>query len=214
MGDIMEYTSKSCAEFTALTASKEPVPGGGSVSALVGALGTALGTMVGNYTVGKKKYIDVEEEIKACMEETEQIREDLLALVQADIDAFGPLSKLYGMKAETPEEKAEKDALMEDALNASCAIPLEIMRKCGRAIELAGVYADKGSVMMTSDAGASAISCKGALQAASLNVYINTGSMKDREKAAQLNSECEELLAKYTKLADEIFGAVADKLKK
>lgn len=210
----MTYTDRSCAEFTALTASKAPVPGGGSVAALAGALGAALGTMVGNYTVGKKKYADVEDEIRECMEETERIREDLLRLVQADIDAFEPLSKLYGMKAETPEEQAKRDALMEDALNASCAIPLEIMRNCGRAIELAGIYAEKGSTLMTSDAGASAIACKGALKAASLNVYINTGSMKDRGRAGQLNAECEELLARYSGLADEIFDSVADRLRK
>ncbi|MBQ0079209.1 MAG: cyclodeaminase/cyclohydrolase family protein [Eubacterium sp.] len=210
----MAYTDKSCREFTALTASKEPVPGGGSVSALVGALGVALGIMVGSYTVGKKKYADVEDEIKACMEETEQIREDLLALVQADVDAFEPLSKLYGMKPETEEEKAKKDELMEATLNEACAIPIQIMEKCARAIELSKIYAEKGSVLMTSDAGASAISCKGALQAASLNVYINTSSMKNRERAEELNAKCEALLEEYTALADEVFCWVANKLKK
>ncbi|MBQ9708164.1 MAG: cyclodeaminase/cyclohydrolase family protein [Firmicutes bacterium] len=209
----MEYVDKTFREFTELTAAKEPVPGGGSVSAVAGAVGAALGTMVGNYTVGKKKYADVEEEIQGCMEETEKISEDLLGLVQADIDAFAPLSRLYGMKAETEEEKREKDRLMEKALEDSCAVPVAIMEKCARAIELAGVYADKGSVMMTSDAGASAILCKGALEAASLNVYINTGSMKDRERAEELNARCEDLLQKYCKMADEIFDNVSERLK-
>lgn len=205
----MKYVDKSCAEFTELTAGKVSVPGGGSVSALAGALGAALGTMVGNYTVGKKKYSEVEAEIEACMEETEKIREKLLQLVQADIDAFQPLSQLYGMNADTDEAKAEKDRLMEAALNNSCAVPLEIMRQCARAIELAGVYARKGSTMMTSDAGASAILCKGAMEAASLNVYINTSSMKDRERADALNRECEEMLAEYREMADGIFAEVS-----
>lgn len=205
----MKYVDKSCAEFTELTAGKVSVPGGGSVSALAGALGAALGTMVGNYTVGKKKYAEVEAEIEACIEETEKIREKLLQLVQADIDAFQPLSQLYGMNADTDEAKAEKDRLMEAALNNSCAVPLEIMRQCARAIELAGVYARKGSTMMTSDAGASAILCKGAMEAASLNVYINTSSMKDRERADALNRECEEMLAEYREMADGIFAEVS-----
>lgn len=202
----MKYVDKSCREFTELTAGKVPVPGGGSVSALAGALGVALGTMVGNYTVGKKKYIDVENEISRCMEETERIRIELLELVQADIDAFEPLSALYSMK---DDGTGEKDRMMEEALNNSCAVPLQIMSKCARAIELAGVYADKGSTIMTSDAGASAILCKGAMEAASLNVYINTSSMKNRQKAEALNEECEEMLAKYTVMADEIFGRVS-----
>lgn len=210
----MMYVDKTCREFTEITASKAPVPGGGSVSALIGALGVALGTMVGCYTVGKKKYADVEDEIKAAMDESEQIRENLLELVQADIDAFEPLSKLYAVKPENDEEKAEHDRLMEETLNDACAIPIKIMRNCARAIELAKVYAEKGSTMMTSDAGASAIACKGALQAASLNVYINTGSMKNREHAQELNNQCEELLAKYAAAADEVFDMVANKLKK
>ena len=205
----MKYVDKSCAEFTELTAGKVSVPGGGSVSALAGALGAALGTMVGNYTVGKKKYAEVEEEIVACMEETERIRVELLELVQADIDAFEPLSQLYSMKADTDEMKAERDRLMEAALNNSCAVPLKIMHKCARAIELAGVYARKGSTMMTSDAGASAILCKGAMEAASLNVYINTSSMKDRKRADELNNECEKILEEYGKLADEVFAKVS-----
>lgn len=209
----MMYVDKSCREFTEITASKAPVPGGGSVSALIGALGVALGTMVGCYTAGKKKYIDVEEEIKAAMNETEQIRKNLLGLVQADIDAFEPLSKLYAIKPETDEERNEHDRLMEETLNDACAIPIRIMQNCARAIELAKVYAQKGSTMMTSDAGASAIACKGALQAASLNVYINTGSMKNRENAQKLNNQCEELLNQYTVMADEVFDMVANKLK-
>ncbi len=146
-------------------------------------------------------------------EEADSLREELLQLVQADVDAFEPLSRLYGMKAETEEEKARKDLLMEKALNDACQVPMDIMEKCGRAIELAKAFAEKGSRLAVSDAGASAILCKGAMEAASLNVYINTKSMKDREKAEALNSICDERLEKYAAMANDIFGDVAAAMK-
>ena len=96
----------------------------------------------------------------------------------------------------------------------ACKVPLDIMEKCGRAIELAGVFAEKGSRLAVSDAGAAAIICKSAMQAASLNVYINAGSMRDRRKAAELTEKCESCLAVYTAMADEVFDGVVGYLKK
>lgn len=209
----MLYTDKTCRQFAEVTASKEPVPGGGSVSALVGALGTALGRMVGSLTVGKKKYADVEEEMLSLMDEADGLQRELLDLVQKDIDIFQPLSELYGMKAETDEEKERKAQLMEAALEDACRVPMEIMEKCGRAIELAGIFAEKGSRLAVSDAGASAIICKAALQAASLNVYINTGSMRNKRRAEELNDKCAILLMTYNTMADEIFENVSERLR-
>lgn len=209
----MLYTDKTCRQFVEVTASKEPVPGGGSVSALVGALGTALGRMVGSLTVGKKKYADVEEEMLSLMDEADGLQHELLDLVQKDIDIFQPLSELYGMKAETDEEKERKAQLMEAVLEDACRVPMEIMEKCGRAIELAGIFAEKGSRLAVSDAGASAIICKAALQAASLNVYINTGSMGNKRRAEELNDKCAIQLMTYNAMADEIFENVSKKLK-
>lgn len=209
----MLYTDKTCRQFAEVTASKEPVPGGGSVSALVGALGTALGRMVGSLTVGKKKYADVEEEMLSLMDEADGLQRELLDLVQKDIDIFQPLSELYGMKAETDEEKERKAQLMETALEDACRVPMEIMEKCGRAIELAGIFAEKGSMLAVSDAGASAIICKAALQAASLNVYINTGSMGNKRRAEELNDKCAIQLMTYNTMADEIFENVSERLR-
>ena len=209
----MHYTDKTCGEFIEALAGKDPVPGGGSVSALVGALGAALGNMVGSLTVGKKKYAYVEEEMRRHMEEIRQIQKNLLDLVQQDIDCFEPLSKLYGMKVETEEEKREKDKLMEEALQAACQVPLDIMEQCGRAIELAREFAEKGSRIAVSDAGAGAILCKAAMEAASLNVYINTNMMKSKLQASKLNQSCAMLLMKYTPLADQVFDYVAHNLR-
>ena len=210
----MLYTEKTCEQFIEETASGAPVPGGGSVSALAGALGAALGRMVASLTIGKAKYADVEEEMTALAQEADMIREELLALVQADIDIFRPLSELYGMKAETEAEKMKKELLLESALREACRVPLDIMEKCARAIELSEIFAEKGSRLAVSDAAASAALCRGAMEAASLNVYINTGSMKDRDRAEALNAECDAMLREYGAMADKIFEDVARGLKK
>ena len=210
----MEHIDRSCRDFTEAVAGKDPVPGGGSVSALAGALGTALGHMVVSLTKGKKKYADNEEIIAQAMEEAESLRRELLDLVRKDMEAFEPLSRLYSMKAETEEEKERKSLLMEKALEDACAVPMEIMEKCGRAIELAGIFAEKGSRLAVSDAGAGAVICSGALRAASLNVYINTKTMKDREKAERLNRRCDDCIEKYSAMADRVFGYTVDILKK
>ena len=202
----MIYTEKSCKKFIEAAASKEPVPGGGSVAALAGALGTSLGHMVGALTVGKKKYADVEDEMMELMKEGRQLQRELLDLVQADIDMFEPLSQLYSLKPETDEEIAEKERLMEEALENASAVPLQIMEKCGRAIELSVAFAKRGSRIAVSDAGSSAILCKAALQAASM--------MQNRARAEELNEICAIRMMKYTSLADEVFECVSNQLKK
>ncbi len=210
----MLYTDLTCRQFIDDTAGKSPVPGGGSVSALVGALGAALGRMVGSLTLGKKKYADVQAEMLELVREADKLQAELLGLVQADIDVFRPLSELYSMKAETDAEKEKKEALLEEALENACRIPISIIEKCGRAIELSKEFAEKGSKLAVSDAGASAIICKAALQAASLNVYINTGSMANRKRADELNTICAMHMMNYATLADEVFEIVSDQLRR
>lgn len=209
----MSYTKESCEKFVEVLASKAPTPGGGGASALTGAVGVALGNMVGALTVGKKKYADVEEEIKAMMETSAKLQQELLDLVQKDADGFAPLAAAYGLPKETEEQKAEKERVLEEALKNACSVPFEIMEKCCQGIELCGRFAEKGSVMATSDAGAGAIFCKAALQAASLNVYINTKSIKDREYAQQANERSDAMLKEYMAKADAIIESVFAALK-
>lgn len=104
----MGFSTVPCNEFVEVLGSKAPVPGGGGASALVGAVGTALGNMVGALTVGKKKYADVEEEMKELMAKATTLQDELLHLIERDAEVFEPLSKAYGMPRETEEEKAEK----------------------------------------------------------------------------------------------------------
>ncbi len=205
----MSFVEKTVADFTEVLASKDAVPGGGGASALVGAVGIALGNMVGNLTVGKKKYADVEDEVKQLMEECESIRLELLKLVDADAEAFEPLSRAYGI----PKEDPTRDEVMENALRVACGVPMDIMRTLARAIEIHERMGQIGSALAISDVGVGVICCKTAMQGASLNVFINTKTMKDRDYALELEKEADELLDKYCAMADETYKAVYDRLR-
>ena len=193
--------------FLAALASKAPTPGGGGAAALCGAVGVALGNMVGNLTLGKKKYAEVQEDIAALNAKAESLREDFLALIDADAEAFEPLSRAYGI----PKDEPARGEVMEAALLAAVQPPLEIMRKCVKALELIADYAAKGSALAVSDAGCAAAITRAACEAAALNVFVNTKPMRDREKAGEINREANELLQKCA-LAREIYDNVTGRL--
>ena len=206
----MELTKSSCEGFLESLASKAPVPGGGGAAALVGAAGVALGNMVGSLTVGKKA---VEADLRALNARAEALRRRLEALVQADAEAFLPLAAAYGLPKETPEQQAHKAAVLEQALDGACAVPLETMEACCEGIALAQEYAAKGSALAVSDAGCAALFCKAALQASGLNVSINTKLMADRAHAEALNAKADALLAQYVPLADTLYEKMATQLR-
>ena len=206
----MDLTQLSCEDFLSRLASKAPAPGGGGAAALVGAAGVALGNMVGNLTTGKKKYAVVEEEILALNARAETLCKRLEALVQADADAFTPLAAAYGLPRETPEQQARKAAVLAEALDGACAVPLEVMTACGEGIALAAEYAEKGSVLARSDAGCAALFCKAAMQAAGLNVKVNTRLMADKAHADALEARAEQLLAEFVPRADRVYQTVSN----
>lgn len=208
----MSFTTYSCEDFVEILSTKAPVPGGGGASALVGALGTALGNMVGSLTVGKKKYADVEADIIMLKEKADALQKEFMRLVEEDARVFEPLAKAYSMPKETEEERAEKARVMEIVLKDACSVPMEIMRKACEAIELIEAFAAKGSIIALSDAGVGAAFCKSALLGASLNVFINTKSMADREYAEALNAEANEMIRAYSEKADTIFNNVKARL--
>lgn len=208
----MELTQLSCEEFLSRLASRSPAPGGGGAAALVGAAGAALGSMVGALTTGKQRYAAVEQDIRALNGRAQALRLRLEGLVQADAEAFAPLAAAYGLPRETPEQQAHKARVMEQALQGACAVPLEIMEACCQGIALAAEYAAKGSVLALSDAGCAALFCKAALQAASLNVAINTRLMADRTHAAGLDEKASRMLAEYLPLADRVYEDTARRL--
>ena len=200
----MDMTLASCREFVTVLASDAPAPGGGGAAALVGAIGTALGNMVGSLTVGKKKYAAVEAEIIALKAKCDDLQKQLLDQVEADEVNFLPLAKAYGI----PKDDPNRDKVMEEATIIACSTPMHIMKLCCEAIEAIAAFAEKGSRLAVSDAGCGAVCCKAALQAASLNVFINTKSLKNREVAEEMNAKANGMLDKYCAMADEIFAAV------
>lgn len=208
----MNISEKNIPDFIEVLASKDAVPGGGGAAALCGAIGTALGNMVGSLTVGKKKYADVEEEIIELKAKSDELQKRLLNLIDEDAAGFEPLSKAYGLPANTEEEKAHKKEVLEKCSKEACDVPLKIMQSCCEAIDIIADFAAKGSVLAVSDAGCGAIICKSALFAASLNVFINTKGMEDREYAEALNQKANEMLNIYGMKADDIFEAVKTKL--
>ena len=200
----VDFTQNSCREFVEVLASNAPVPGGGGAAALVGAIGTALGNMVGSLTVGKKKYADVEAEIIALKARCDDLQKQLLDQVPADAEGFEPLAKAYGI----PKDDPNRDKVLEEATLVACKVPMRIMELCCEAIEAIAVFAAKGSRLAVSDAGCGAVCCKAALQSASLNVFINTKSLKNREAAEALNQKANGMLDRYCAMADEIFAGV------
>lgn len=200
----MDMTTKSCREFVTVLASNEPAPGGGGAAALVAALGTALGNMVGSLTVGKKKYADVEAEILALKGKCDLLQNELLDQVPADAEGFVPLAKAYGI----PKDDPNRAAVLEDATVTACRVPMHIMELCCKSLDAIKIFADKGSRLAVSDAGCGAVIVKSALQAASLNVFINTKTLQNRAVAEEMNEKCLGMLDTYGKLADEIFETV------
>ena len=200
----MDMTLATCREFVKVLASDAPAPGGGGAAALVGAIGTALGNMVGSLTVGKKKYADVQDEIITLKAKCDELQKQLLDQVAADEVNFLPLAKAYGI----PKDDPTRDKVMEEATIIACSTPMKIMELCCEAIEAIKVFAEKGSRLAVSDAGCGAVCCKAALQSASLNVFINTKSLKNRPVAEEMNKKANDMLDKYCAMADAIFTNV------
>lgn len=202
----------SCLKFIDELSSKTPVPGGGGAAALVGSIGVALGCMVGNLTVGKKKYADVEEEVQILLKKSEALIMRLNQLVQKDAAVFEPLAKAYGMPIDTAEGRAEKDRVLQEALVQATKVPLAIAECSLEGIRLLDQYARKGSRIAVSDAGVGVIFCKSAIQGSKLNVLINLKLMKDERLKKELKDKMTVIEAEGLKLADQVYQYVEDQL--
>lgn len=203
----------SVAEFLTALSSKAPIPGGGGAAALAGAAGNALGQMVANLTVGKKKYLLVEEQMQELLKQMAGLQEDFLKLADEDARVFAPLAKAYGLPANTEEEKAHKENVMAENLLAASLVPLQIMEKAVEMMDILEQLAVKGSVMAVSDVGVGIQFIRTALLGGVMNVLINTKSMKDRAKAEELNAKADLLMENGRQKADRIYEMVLAKLK-
>lgn len=193
--------------------SKAPVPGGGGASATVGAFATALGMMVANLTVGKKKYADVEEEIIEIRAKLESLREELIDLTDEDAKAFEPLAKAYGLPKDTIEQQEEKAKIMEEALYEASIVPLKIMEKVYETMKLLKVLGESGSRLAVSDVGVGILFAQAALEGASLNVFINTKMMKNQARKEELEGTADRLIFEGKVLKETVYDAVLKELK-
>jgi len=179
----------------------------------VGAFASALGMMVTNLTIGKKKYIDVEAEMEDIRSRLEALQQELVGLTDRDAEAFEPLSRAYGLPKETEEQRIEKERVMEKALYEASVVPLQIMKTVFRVMEDLEVLGEKGSRLAVSDVGVAVLFARAALEGASLNIYINTRLMKNREQAERLNKESDELIAEAGRLQEKIYTGVLAKIR-
>ena len=202
--DFMDMTTRSCRDFVEALASDAPTPGGGGAAALAGAIATALGQMVGALTLGKPKYAAVEEEIRTVLSRCDRLQRALLDQVEADARAFLPLAAAYRI----PKGEPGREQVLEQAALGASQVPLRIMELCCDALECIQILSQKGSRIMLSDAGCAAVLCKAALQAASIGVFVNTCTLKDRAIAKRLDDRANAMLALYAPMADQIFETI------
>ncbi len=208
----MAMAEKNCSYFLDVLASKAPVPGGGGAAAMGGAIGMALSNMVGNLTVGKKKFADVEDEVKALLEQGSEIIEELKNLVDRDAEVFEPLSKAYGLPKDTPEEAAHKEKVMEACSIEACSVPMEIMRKAYAGIKIHERMGRIGTKLAISDVGCGVVFLKAALISGQLNVLINLGAIKNTAFIDETKKEMEHLLKEGSRIADETLALVIEKV--
>lgn len=212
-GRILKQIDKTCAEFLDALSSKAAVPGGGGAAALAGSIGTALASMVCNLTLGKKKYAQYEEEIQRIIKESTKLQYELLKMVDEDAGNFLPLSKAYGMPANTDEEKIQKERIMQLALKAACATPVKIVRTCFFAIKLHEELIDKCTKLAISDVGVGVQCLRAAIISAELNVIININMISDDEYVNSIREETEKLVKDGVKVADKVYEKVVKMLR-
>jgi formiminotetrahydrofolate cyclodeaminase len=196
-------------EFIKDLSSKSPVPGGGGASALIGAIGVSLCSMVANLTSGKKKYEAYQKDLESIIVRTQSAINKLLTLVQKDAEVFEPLSAAYGI----PKEQQNREEILENALIIACSVPLEILQEVENALDIIEQLSVKGTKLAISDVGVAASACRCAMESAIMNVYINTKLMKNREYASKINQDAENILANGIEVCNRIYQKITYELR-
>lgn len=209
---MSEIKDKSIEQFLDELASKQATPGGGSAAAIMGAESAALISMVCNLTIGKPKYAEVEAEMKTLLQRSESLREKLTGMIKADIDVFDKLMATYGLPKQSEQEKIARSTKIQAVLKEATLVPLECAKACAETIELSRIAAEKGNTGVISDAGVAVMAGYSALKSAALNVYINVGSIKDKEFADAKLTELEQILNNADEEFEEIYQIVKAKL--
>ena len=204
---------KKVSNFLNELASNSSTPGGGSVAALAGALGVALISMVGNLTVGKKKYEDVEEDIEKIISSSEKLRYELSQLIEEDVKVFNNFMATYKMPKETEDEKTIRAGKIQESLIKAAKVPLKVAYKCLDILSLSKEVAEKGNINVVSDAGVAALMAEAALESAILNVKINLKMIKDEKTIEGLSSSIKEILLKEKGQKEKVLEIVEEKIK-
>ncbi len=209
---MSEIKDQSIALFLDALASKAPTPGGGSAAAVLGAQSAALTSMVCNLTIGKPKYAEVEDEMRALLEKSEGLRARLTDMIKADVDVFDKLMACYALPKESDQQKAERSEKIQAVLKEATEVPLACAKACAEAIELSRSAAEKGNLGVISDAGVAVMAGYAGLKSAALNVYINAAGMKDREFADAKLAELALILDGAEAASEDIYQLVKAKL--
>jgi len=193
-------------------ASQGATPGGGSAAAIIGAMGAALVSMVCNLTIGKKKYADVEGEMKEVLGKAEVLRHKLTGMIEDDVKAFDTVMAAYGMAKETDADKAARDSAIQAALKQATEIPMRCCHAAREVIDLAAIASEKGNLNVISDAGVAVLAAYAALRSAALNVFTNARMITDKTYAEAKLKELNELLAGAEGATEKAYGVVKGKL--
>ena len=199
---------KKLDEFLDELASDSPAPGGGSVSALLGSLGSALTSMVCRLTEGKKGYEDVAEDIKKVLKESEEIRKRSTALIDEDTEAFNGLMAAYKI----PKDNPDRGKKIQDSLKKATEVPMKVMKECFRVLELSRMIADSGNVNSVSDAGVAALVAHAGIQGALLNVLINLKYVKDEEFKKKCVVDADVIVIRSGELVNSVLRVVNEKI--
>ncbi|WP_019904881.1 methenyltetrahydrofolate cyclohydrolase [Methylobacterium sp. 77] len=212
MADKTSAAGETIQGFLDGLASSAPTPGGGGAAAISGAMGAALLSMVCNLTIGKKKYVEVEAELKEILGKSEALRAELTGMISDDVEAFDAVMAAYGLPKGTDEEKAARAARIQEALRVATDVPLACCRVCREVIDLAEAVAEKGNLNVISDAGVAVLSAHAGLRSAALNVYVNAKGLDDRGFAEEQLKQLEELLGPAGPLNEKIYEVVKAKV--
>jgi methenyltetrahydrofolate cyclohydrolase len=206
------YVEKPMIVFIDKLASRSPEPGGGSVSALVGALGAALVSMVGNLTLGKERYADVQARVEELLRSSEKLRDELQGLIQKDTEVYAEVSAAFKLPRDSEEQKAERASRVQEALKLATEVPFEIGEKCLEVARLSEISAEIGNVGAVSDAGVAVLLAEAAAQSAALNVKINVNSIEDRAFSESKWARIGEILEEAADLRERVMKVTYEKL--
>lgn len=209
---MSQIEEQSISQFLNELASAAPTPGGGGAAALMGAQAAALVSMVCNLTIGKPKYAEVETQMRSILEQSETLRTQFMKMIVDDMAVFKTVMNAYGLPKETDVEKSVRTTAIQEALKFATDVPLACARASAEIIHLSRVAAELGNLNVISDAGVATMAGFAALKSAALNVYVNTGAIKDQAFTESRLAELSEILTSAETTTEEVYQLVKSKL--